>query len=70
MINYNIASPPTQTRVTGGHTGGWNVDSKKADILEYRDGDGWRNIGAMRDARVNHATSLIDFKDVEDYCNY
>ena len=53
-----------------GVTGGRDDDlDYSADILEYRDGDGWSKIGTMREARTEHGTSVIEFKDFERYCN-
>ena len=52
------------TRVTGGFDG----DNRSDDILEFTDGDGWRKIGTMRDARGSHGTSVVEFKDFERYC--
>ena len=51
-------------RVTGGEDG--NCDSE--DILEYRDGDGWRKVGAMRHARAYSGVSIIKYEDFKDYC--
>merc|ERR1712110_924705 len=51
-------------------SGGRDDDGdRSADILEYRDGEGWNKIGTMRDAKYYHATSIIEFKEFEEYCN-
>ena len=65
MTHDNIASPPSHC-VIGGYLG--NGD-RSADILEYTHGDAWSKIGTMRDARYEHATSIIEFKKFEEYCN-
>ena len=51
------------------YTGGYGGVTPYDDILEYRDGDGWSKIGKMRDRRDYHGTSVIEFKDFEQYCN-
>ena len=66
MINFDNIASLTQTHVTGGN---FRVGDYNEDILEYRDGDGWSKIGTMRDARNYHATSIIEFKEFEEYCN-
>ena len=54
------------TVVLGGYDGG---DAYSEDILEYRDGDGWRKVGAMKNGRAYHALSLVKYKDIHNYCN-
>ena len=53
-------------RVTGGYPGGGDSSD---DILEYRDDDGWRKIGTMKNKRQKHGTSVVEFKDFERYCD-
>ena len=53
----------TLTRVTGG----WDGDYS-ADILEYRDGEGWRVVGEMKNARLSHATSVVAFDQIKNNC--
>ena len=63
---------PALFSVTGGSFGTGRyvgIGNYSADILEYRDGDGWRKIGTMKDGRSSHGTSVIEFKDFERYCN-
>ena len=43
----------------------WNFE----DILEYRDGDGWKKVGAMKNERNYHGISVIKYEDFKDYCN-
>ena len=53
--------------VTGGHYGGFDTGEGRKDILEFVDGNSWRKVGTMKDVRYDHATSLVEFKDYEDY---
>ena len=55
------------TRVTGGRT--YAGRGYRADILEYKDSDGWRNLQTMKRGRAFHGTSLVDFNDFEENCN-
>ena len=50
-------------------TGGLGDETPSTDILEYTHGDGWSKIGTMRDARYDHGTSVVEFKDFERYCD-
>ena len=52
--------------VSGGYLGVGKGDSE--DILEYRDGDGWRKIGTMKIARENHGQSLVKYEKFEQFC--
>ena len=52
-----LRRPQPQTRVTGGHYGGF-FGSYVEDILEYRDGDGWSKVGTMK-----NALSLVKYED-------
>ena len=49
-------------------TGGYNDDDRSADILEYRDGEGWRDVGEMKSARALHATSVVAFDQIKNKC--
>ena len=40
-----------------------------SDILEYRDGEGWRKLGAMKSVRSDHATSVVAFDQMKNHCN-
>ena len=39
------------------------------DILEYREGEGWKKVGVMKNGRKYHATSLVKYQDFKNYCN-
>ena len=59
----------TLAHVTGGtiKKGDYEYENS-ADVLEFTDGDGWSKLGAMRDARRYHGTSVVEFKDFGIYC--
>ena len=67
---YNItAAPPSHLRldrVIGGYDGG---DTYSKDILEYRDGNGWRKVGSLKNARSYHALSHVKYMEIHNYCN-
>ena len=52
--------------VTGGSFG---FSDNSEDILEYRDRDGWKKLGAMKNARHHSAVSNVKYEDFKDYCN-
>ena len=51
--------------VTGGDDGFKN----RKDILEYREGDGWKKVGAMKKGKSDHAILPVKYGDFKDYCN-
>ena len=62
--------PLTLACVTGGnYDAGEGIDIGSEDILEYRDGEGWRKVGAMKNVRSAHAVSLVKYEDFKDSCN-
>ena len=51
-------------------TGGAYDGVKPSDeILEYRDDNGWRKVGAMMMRRNYHAVSLVKYEDFMDKCD-
>ena len=59
--NDNIASSPSH----------WPVLQGEVMMMEIKvriDGNGWKKIGTMWNARRFHATSLIKFEEFERYC--
>ena len=56
---------PNLPNVTGG--GDYGVYNK--DILEYKDGGGWKKVGELQNGRRYHALSPVNFNDFANYCN-
>ena len=54
----------TLARVSGGSDG----DQPYDDILEYKVGDGWKEVGTMTKARGYHGLSVVSINDFP-YCN-
>ena len=50
-------------------TGGYDGDNYYEDILEYKDGGGWRKVGEMQNGRNYHGLSPVNFNDFANYCN-
>ena len=50
--------------IAGGHDG----DSGRAEILVF-DGEHWKEVGQLEEARYSHAATKIDITDLMDYCN-
>ena len=38
------------------------------DVLEFQDGS-WRNVGSISMNRILHAVSVINYLEIQDYCN-
>ena len=53
----------TLTCVIGGYD-----DEHREEILEYRDGDGWRQVGSMKNGRYDHAISLVEYDNFMKLC--
>ena len=50
-------------------TGGEDDDRDyRADILEFRDDDGWRKVGAMKRRRDSPVTSVVNYDQMKDKC--
>ena len=62
-LNY-CCIPLTLTHVTGGY----DKRDYSDDILEFNEGDGWRNLQKMKHGRNWHGISLVDFNNFEEYC--
>ena len=66
-ININCSAFLTLACVTGG--GYFEGFSKVSDdILEYKEGNGWGKLGAMKNGRSANGISLVNFKDFPN-CN-
>ena len=50
-------------------TGGLDENDLREDILEYRNDDGWRKVGAMKNGRRYLSTSFIAYDQIKDKCN-
>merc|ERR1719186_698023 len=50
--------------LSGGHDG----DSDRAEILAF-DGEHWKEVGQLQEARSSHAATKIDITDLMDFCN-
>ena len=62
-------SLPHTFRVTGGEYGGFWESERSKDILEYKEGDGWRKEGEMKNGRDTFAVSNVKYEDFHAYCN-
>ena len=51
------------------YSGGWDGSSVRNDILEYDpETKMWKQIGTMREARYDHAVTVVDYGDYADFC--
>ena len=48
--------------------GGWDGASDRAEILAF-DGEDWKEIGELHEARENHAATKIDATNIIEFCN-
>ena len=48
--------------------GGWEKYKDNDEILEYRESDGWRKVGAMKVGRSNFATSVVAYDQFKYSC--
>ena len=48
--------------------GGWHGDKSRAEILAF-DGEDWKEVGQLQEARHGHAATNIDITDLMDFCN-
>ena len=55
--------------ITGGEYGGFWDGKQSDDILEYKDGDGWKKVGTMKKGRVHSGVSNVRYEEFKDYCN-
>ena len=66
VFTNTIISSDNITHCTAGGNYGGTLD----DILEFNAEDGtWVKVGSMVISRSDHAVSVINYKEIADYCN-
>ena len=49
--------------------GGYDGSSRRSNILEYNPGtERWQDIGTMKEARSNHAVTIVSLEDYAAWC--
>merc|ERR1719427_2482067 len=48
--------------------GGYDGYRARAEILAF-DGEDWKEVGQLQEARYMHAATMLDITDLMDFCN-
>ena len=63
--SHTFLPPPQTSSIAGGNIGNEHVDT----ILEFeKEAETWSEVGHMKQKRGNHALSVVNFSDFEDWC--
>ena len=46
----------------------WDCGNVRAEILAF-DGEDWKEVGQLQEARKDHAATKIDINKLKDFCN-